>query len=478
MLGPRPVYRPEVDSSTAQAFGRPGGVAGSFSRKPAPTEHVQVRPPDPALIEAYGRPAGATDTLQRPPAELGGAVEEAEPGDPWRDPNAAVRLGAPAVGVARETVPPAAPKLSAREVLFGSKVKAEALVVLGLVAALIAMIGGLVGGVFGYFGGQAREDLTSSKVTLQQGDSLDNPPGTVGKVAEAVLPAVVTVQVSVGDAGGSGSGVVIDGAGYIVTNNHVISSAAQPDAQDPKIRVVFSDGSKAPGRIVGRDTKTDLAVLKVDVQNLKVAQLGKSDEVRVGDDVIAVGSPLQLSKTVTSGIVSALHRPVKLSGEESDTDAVIDAVQTDASINPGNSGGPLINSQAQVIGINSAIRSAGGGSIGLGFAIPVDTMVKVSQALIRDGKMKHAELGVNARPGMVVNDVTSGAEVANVRAGSPAQQAGIVEGDVIVKVGDRTVADADELVVAVQTRQIGESVTVQLYRDGRLVDVRVTLGSD
>src|SRR5690606_16201451 len=188
-----------------------------------------------------------------------------------------------------------------------------------------------------------------------------------------------SIRTTVGDNGATGSGVVIDGNGYIATNNHVISMAAQDGSGNAKIQVMFSDGTRVPANIVGRDTKTDLAVLKVDVKNLTVAQLGKSEDVRVGDAVLAIGSPLGLSKTVTSGIVSALHRPVKLEGEGSDTKAVIDAVQTDASINPGNSGGALVNMAGQVIGINSAIRSETGGSVGLGFAVPVDTMTEVAQ---------------------------------------------------------------------------------------------------
>jgi len=251
-------------------------------------------------------------------------------------------------------------------------------------------------------------------------------------------------------------------------------AAGNPDA---KVQVTFDDGTKIPASIVGRDIKTDLAVLAVEnVDNLVVAELGRSDDVQVGEDVVAVGSPLGLSKTVTRGIVSALHRPMRLSGQGTDTDAVIDAVQTDASINPGNSGGPLIDMEGRVIGINSAIKSETGGSVGLGFAIPIDDVTEVAQELIRSGEMRHPDIGVNARS--VVNDVASGAEVANVRQGSPAQRAGIVEGDVIVKVGDREVTSADELVVAVQQQEIDEPVTVQLVRNGRLVDVEVTPLSD
>src|SRR5690606_29828191 len=169
--------------------------------------------------------------------------------------------------------------------------------------------------------------------------------------------------------------------------------------------------------------------------------------------------------------VSALHRPVKLEGEGSDTKAVIDAVQTDASINPGNSGGALVDADGRVIGINTAIRSESGGSVGLGFAIPVDQMTEVAQTLIRDGSIHHPVIGVSARQKTVANEVMSGAEVADVQPGSPAANAGIVEGDVIVRVGDREVTNPDELVVAVQSNDIGQTVNVQLIREGRQVDI-------
>ncbi|MBJ8343612.1 S1C family serine protease [Antrihabitans sp. YC2-6] len=477
VLGPRPVYRPEIDQSFTRAFGRPSGVEGSFSpaaRRVADSPELNVRPPDPILAEAFGRPPGATESLQRDPDEVP-PVEPQEAPDPWRDPAAGAQLGPPAL---QKPVPPPVPsghKLGVREVLFGGRVAPRTLAILAAVALVVGAIGGIFGRVTAEFSG----DLTSQKVALQQvGDDTDIAHGQVAKVADAVLPAVVSIQVTDGDDGSTGSGVVIDGQGYIATNNHVISMAANDDNGDAKIQVLFSDGTKAAARIVGRDIKTDLAVLKTEVNNLSVAQLGKSADVFVGQDVIAVGSPLGLNKTVTSGIVSALHRPVRLGGEgsDTDTDAVIDAVQTDAAINPGNSGGPLVDFEGKVIGINSAIRSASGGSVGLGFAIPIDDVTRVSQALIRDGVMHHPEIGVSARS--VVNDATVGAEVAAVKDNGPAAQAGIIEKDVIVKVGDRTVANADELTVAVQQQPIGATVPVQLIRDGRLVDVQVTLASD
>ncbi|BDT96034.1 serine protease [Nocardia sputorum] len=483
MLGPRPVYRPHVDTHTARAFRRPSGLSGSFA-EPLPLRkagsasqsgpELQNRPPDAVLAEAFGRPEGSSELLQRDPDAASGPAPVAGPADPWRDPEAVARLGAPAVPTPKQQTLPQAAKLSAREVLFGSRVAPKALAMLALVAVVIGLLGGLVGRLTA----ETASTLTSRKVTLEQSGDGTRPHGLIAQVANAVLPSVVSIRVTVGDNGATGSGVVIDGGGYVVTNNHVISMAAQDKSNRSAIQVQFSDGTRVPAQIVGRDPKTDLAVLKVDVKNLTVAQLGKSGNVQVGDDVLAIGSPLGLSKTVTSGIVSALHRPVKLEGEGSDTKAVIDAVQTDASINPGNSGGALVDMDGRVIGINTAIRSETGGSVGLGFAIPVDKMIEVAQTLIRDGVMHHPTIGLSARTKQVANEVMSGAAVADVVAGGPAARAGIVEGDVIVKVGDREVTGPDELVVAVQSRKIGETVNVQLIRDGRQVDVPVTLESD
>ncbi|QNG21202.1 trypsin-like serine protease [Rhodococcus triatomae] len=473
-LEPRPVYRPPVDDAAARVFGRPDDVAGSFAPEAArrSTPEVRTAAPDAVLAEAYGRPPGAVDTLQRDPDASSDAESEEPqaPADPWRDPEAGVVLGAPAATAAIPEQAPA-PQLSAREVLFGGKVAPRALAVLGGVALLIGVLGGLVAAAIT----ADRSSLTSQRVTLAQTGDDQMGSSNVAQVADAVLPAVVSIQVASGDQGSTGSGVVVDGDGYIVTNNHVISSAATaPDGAT--ISVIFSDGTKTQAEIVGRDTKMDLAVLKVAADNLTVAELGRSGDVRVGDDVVAVGSPLGLSKTVTAGIVSALNRPMRLSGQGTDTNAVIDAVQTDASINHGNSGGALVDSEGRVIGINTAMLSETGGSVGLGFAIPIDDVAAISQALIRDGVMHHPDIGVNART--VVNDATSGAEVANVREGSPAANAGIVERDVIVRVGDRQVTSADELAVAINLQQIGEPTTVQLVREGRNVEVQVTPVSD
>jgi S1-C subfamily serine protease len=497
VLGPRPVYRPQIDKHTARAFRRPDGQSGSFApaapAPPAPVGSALVnhqppdtlvnqppdtlvnQPPDAVLAEAFGRPADSTEVLQRDPDAVTETASPAAPADPWRDPEAAARLGAPAIGTPQPRSLPPAVKLSAREVLFGDRVAPKALAVLAVVALVI----GLAGGLIGRLTGETTAALTSHKVTLQQDSAPEKPHGQVAKVADAVLPAVVSIRETVGDNGALGSGVVIDGNGYIVTNNHVISMVAQDKSGRGKIQVSFSDGTKAPAKLVGRDSKTDLAVLKVDVNNLTVARLGKSTDVQVGDDVLAIGSPLGLTKTVTSGIVSALHRAIQETPEAGDdTAGAFDGVQTDAAINHGNSGGALVDSQGRLIGINTAIRSESGGSVGLGFAIPVDLVQRVTQTLIHDGVVYHPWLGVSAKTKQMENDAMSGAAVADVVPNSPAAKSGIAEGDVIVKVGDREVTEPAELTVAVQSRQIGETVPFRVIRDGRQVDVPVTLDSD
>ncbi|MEZ0366315.1 S1C family serine protease [Mycobacterium sp. pUA109] len=480
-LEPRPIYRPPVDPASRQAFGRPAGVDGSFvaeglrARKYADQGEFTPHdlPPDPVLAEAFGRPSPTAESLQRHPADAGALDGDKdrdlleEPDDPWRDPGAGAALGTPALAPPPAHVSGSLDKLGVRDVLFGGRVSYWALAVLGVLALLI----GFVGGCFGSKSAEYVEALTKSKVTLSTAGNAEEPAGRFAKVADAVANSVVTIEVVSDEEGMQGSGVVIDGKGYIVTNNHVISEAALNPGKF-KMTVVFNDGKEVLANLVGRDPKTDLAVVKVDnVNNLTVARLGDSDKLRVGDEVLAAGAPLGLRSTVTHGIVSALHRPVPLSGEDSDTDTVIDAVQTDASINHGNSGGPLIDMDSNVIGINTAGKSLSDSASGLGFAIPVKEMKTVAETLIRDGKIVHPTLGVNVRS--VSNAVASGAQVANVKQGSPAEKGGILENDVIVKVGDRNVADADEFVVAVRQLAIGQDAPIEVVREGRHVTLTV-----
>ncbi|MDV3124383.1 trypsin-like peptidase domain-containing protein [Mycobacterium sp. 21AC1] len=476
-LAPRGVERPPVDPASQRTFGRPTGVDGSFADADKFQDQGEFapkdQPPDPVLAEAFGRPGTGGDSLQRHPTDAGALEAERDSSDgfddPWRDPAAGVALGTPARQPSAPTVvTEPAGKLSLREVLFGGRVSWVALTVLFLSAMLVAFVGGWVGQKTA----GTVQAFTTSKVTLETGDEPEPEAGRFAKVAAAVADSVVTIEAKSKTEGSQGSGVVIDGRGYIVTNNHVISDAAGKPA-DYQITVVFNDGKEAPANLVGRDPKTDLAVLKVDnVDNLTVARMGDSEKIRVGEEVIAAGAPLGLRSTVTHGIISALHRPVPLSGDGSDTDTVIDGVQTDASINHGNSGGPLINMSSEVIGINTAGKSLSDSASGLGFAIPVNEVKQTVETLIQNGKIAHPTLGLTAKS--VSNDLASGAQVANVMAGSPAERAGILENDVVVKVGDRTVADADEFAVAIRQLKIGEPAPIEVVRDGRPVTLTVT----
>jgi S1-C subfamily serine protease len=304
------------------------------------------------------------------------------------------------------------------------------------------------------------------------------PESGFAKVAAAVKNSVVYIEdVRVSDhVGGFCAGVIIDGRGYIVTNNHPIATAVNNPGRY-EVSVIFNDGKKVLANLVGRDPETDLAVLKVDnVKNLTVARLGDSDTMQVGDLVVAVGPPLGLRSTVTHGIISALHHPVPLVGHGSnDTDTVIDAMQTDAPIHLGDSGGPLLDMDARVIGIISACAIATCAD-GPGYAIPINEAKDVVEVLLRDGKIHHPTLEVTTRS--VSDSIASGALVTNVNADGPAQKGGILENDVIVKVGNRTVADANEFVVAVRQLTIGQPAPIEVVRDSRHVTLTVVPGSD
>ncbi|WP_380165469.1 S1C family serine protease [Jannaschia sp. R86511] len=305
-----------------------------------------------------------------------------------------------------------------------------------------------------------------------------------GAVATAVQPGVVAIQVAGADgSGGEGSGVVIDEQGHVLTNNHVVATAAGGG----QVRVTLSDGRVLAAEIVGLDPSTDLAVLQLAdaPDDLTVAELGRSEDVQVGDPVMAIGNPLGLSGTVTTGIVSALDRPVTTQsvGVASGEPVVTAAVQTDAAVNPGNSGGPLVDAQGRVVGINSSIAglSGGSGSIGLGFAIPVDAAAAVAEQLIEDGTAEHARLGV------YLDDTTAtiaegewagtrlGAEVVDVEPGSAADTAGLQPGDVVVAVDGRAATGAESLTALVRVTQPGDAVTLLVARDEQGVEVPVTV---
>jgi putative serine protease PepD len=484
-LNPRPASAPQPSSGQQAAFGRPGTVSGSFAgNRPMPPQRPSPPPPAEALLRAFGPPAGAGTGLQEPPGGRPGRRRTATGpwwkadarSDPWRDPYAPAGLGAPAVYDEGAQPGPVVVDARGRRKLRVRDLSIR-LSVLGLLAVLLV---GAVGGGIGWLLTRTADEtpLLAPGTQLSEVDpGITREPGSVSDIAASVTPAVVSIEVRVGQAGATGSGVVIDGGnGYIVTNNHVVSGADGVDGAE--IRAVFFDGSGSAARIVGRDPASDIAVLKVEKPGLVTAALGRSDDVVVGDPVVAIGSPLGLAGTVTSGIVSALERPVRLAGEGSDTNAVISAVQTDAPINPGNSGGALVNASGAVIGINTAIASLGGngttgGSIGLGFAIPIDTVRAIAEQLISSGAAVHASLGVNTRS--VTDGARDGALVLNVEPGSAAAAAGIREQDVVIGVEGRPVGSSEELAVAVDAYDPGRTITVEVVRGGRSQELRATL---
>ncbi|HEY1575192.1 MAG TPA: trypsin-like peptidase domain-containing protein [Pseudonocardiaceae bacterium] len=496
-LGPRPLDRPSVDPGLESVFGRPDGVPSAFDPRQSPRAEPTngaVRlsaPPPEALATAFGRPATTPDViLQRAPGSRpDDDLDEDRPGywdggelrNPWRDPGAGAALGPPAVTgtVDDDTDTPrrAGPLLSVPELLFGRRVKPSALLVLFACTLLV----GAIGGVAGWAISTGADRLTDVGATIAAVDpGRERAPNSVAGIASRVAPAVVSLEVEQGNAGDVGSGVVIDPRGYILTNNHVISVAAQ--GSGGQITAVFSSGARVSASIVGRDPVTDLAVVKVNATRLTVLQPGTSANLEPGDPVIAIGSPLGLAGTVTSGIVSALHRPVTAQGEDGGPTVVYDAIQTDAAINPGNSGGALVDASGALVGVNSAIQtfgsadSGGGGSIGLGFAIPIDEAKKIAQELIRNGTVAHASLGVNTRS--VSANASDGAQVVNVTTGGAAAAAGLREGDVITALDDRPIGSSTELQVAVLDHDPGQTVIVKFARQGQEHSVRVTLRSD
>ena len=355
-----------------------------------------------------------------------------------------------------------------------------------VVATAAAVAGGIGGGIIGgnlvepAASPSARPGATSGP-TAGAGAST-RPAGSIAQIAAAVTPSVVTIKAEGANGSGTGSGWVYDKLGHIVTNNHVVAGAAEGG----KITVVLSDGTQLPATIVGRDVSYDLAVVKVDRSDLAPLPLGRSADVVVGDPVIAVGAPLGLESTVTSGIISALNRPVT-PGNDKDR-SYINALQTDAAINPGNSGGPLLNLSGDVIGVNSAIAqvssgSVGGqsGNIGVGFAIPSDQVKITVDQLIASGEAQHPVIGVfldrsYSGQGVRISDDQAGQPA--IRAGGPAEKAGLKAGDVITKFDGRPVNDPDALVVAIRSRAVGDSVELTILRGGQEQTVTMVLQAD
>jgi putative serine protease PepD len=348
-----------------------------------------------------------------------------------------------------------------------------------VLSLIVGLVAGGVGGAVGYqFASQGNGAISALDLPVPGALPAANlPNGSVEQVAQRVTPSVVQLRVHGSRVAAEGSGIVLSADGLLVTNNHVV----EPAANGGDVAAVLQDGRSVPVQIVGRAPSFDLAVVRAQgVTGLVPAQLGSSANVRVGQEVVAIGSPLGLSGTVTSGIISALDRPVRAGGEGSGQETVLDAIQTDAAINPGNSGGPLTDMQGRVIGINSAIASLGfgggqAGSIGLGFAIPIDQARRIANELVHTGHATQALLGVTVPAGSPEDNA---AVVQQVTPGGAAAAAGIQPGDKITKVDDRLIDSGDALIAAIRSHPPGSQATLVVKNSaGATRQVQVTLGS-
>ncbi len=355
------------------------------------------------------------------------------------------------------------------------------------VVAALSLVLGLLGGVVGALGYDRWDDSPSrydgglDAVQTQDAAPLDADNGSVPAVAQALLPSTVQILASFEgeDDGATGSGFVLDRQGHVVTNNHVVAAAAEDDGP---ISVVDSEGVRRDATVVGRSPVYDLAILQVDDDgDLEPAALGAALVRRVGDPVIAFGSPLGLSQTVTSGIVSALDRPVT-TGDENNTESYINAVQTDAAINPGNSGGPLVNLAGEVVGVNSAIATTGGGSlggasgnIGVGFAIPIEQVRTTADQILKSGEARYPVIGAQVQ---TTGPGASGALITEVNQGTPADDAGLSKDDVVTKVDGKPVSGGIALIVAIRTHQPGDTLEFTVRRDGSERAFEITLDGE
>ncbi len=424
-----------------------------------PAEDQWGAPESPTPQPAYGTTTAAQAGPTPPP-----------PVDPWSRPTtqATFPSGAQAWGYPTDTlggVVPPPPKKDRRGLGTAALVLATALVA------------GAFGGVVGARAGDDGGSLLDSGASLGGGGSttatVDRAPDSVAGIAAKVMQSTVSIAVQGAGGRGTGSGVIIRSDGYILTNNHVVESAAS--GGEITVTLDAAEGELSAD-IVGRDPVTDLAVLRVRTdRDLPAASLGQSRALVVGDPVIAIGSPLGLSGTVTTGIVSALNRTVDVPSEDGTRNPLFNAIQTDAAINPGNSGGALVNARGEVIGINSAIATLGGGglfggeqsggSIGVGFAIPIDEARSVAEEIIRTGRATHPSIGVSATT--VSGEDRDGALVRELTVGGGAGRAGLEPGDLIVAVDGEEISSVDELILAIRSNKVGDTVELTYLRGGR-----------
>ncbi|MGW2045429.1 trypsin-like peptidase domain-containing protein [Streptomyces sp. NPDC001858] len=496
---PKPLHDP--DPYSTPPYGEPGPWApappvqhpavtpahGTALPPPAPAPvagPVPIPPPVPGPVP----PVIPPQAVHGPPAApLIPQQSTAEPVDPWRryDPwapaplagaqGAEIVVGGPFQQTGAGVDTEAERRRQVRRRLAGG-------------ALALALVSGGLGGAVGTYL-ERNGGLNPVRLPQASAEPTGRAADSVAGIAARALPSVVTLHVSGSDESGTGTGFVLDTRGYILTNNHVV----EPAGNDGEISVVFNGGQTADAEVVGRDSGYDLAVVRVTgVKGLQPLRLGNSDNVRVGDPVVAIGAPFDLEGTVTSGIISARERPVVAGGERGDGSDVsyVDALQTDAPINPGNSGGPLLDARGQVIGINSAIRSAAdgtdsdsaqAGSIGLGFAIPINQGKRVAEELINNGKATHPVIGITldldyAGDGARVS-VAGGEAGAPVTAGGPGDRAGIRAGDVVTEVDGQRIHSGEELIVKTRAHRPGDRLELTIQRDGRERTLTLVLGS-
>ena len=340
--------------------------------------------------------------------------------------------------------------------------------VLAVVIALIA------GGVGAAVGRSATTNIGANLVETK--NKVERAPDSIAALAARVIPAVVSISVKGSSGSGTGSGFFLDSNGYVLTNNHVVEAAAASGT----ITVELSNGKKYGAKLMGRDNSYDLAVLKIDVTSAPTLQLGDSDLVQVGDSVIAIGSPLGLSGTVTSGIISSKNRAVT-TGNGNGESSFINALQTDAAINPGNSGGPLVDSTGAVIGVNSAIATLGSssqsGSIGLGFAIPINQAKKTAEQLIKTGSATYPIMGISVDTRFTGTGAQISTDGAGVTPAGPADKAGLKAGDIITSLDGVEINNSDELIVAIRSKSVGDKVKIKYTRNKISREATVTLAA-
>ena len=353
-----------------------------------------------------------------------------------------------------------------------------------VVALLVGLVGGALGGVAVEKWNDVNQEPGRTSGGLSDVDTVAKAPlpadnGSIASVAQKLLPSTVQIiaEVDGQEGAATGSGFYLDKQGHVVTNNHVVESAAEKNG---KIEVIDHEGNRYDATVVGRSPVYDLAVLFVKkVPEVTPASLGSSRNLQIGEGVVAIGSPLGLSSTVTSGIVSALDRPVTTGSDGKDLSSYINAVQTDAAINPGNSGGPLVDMRGQVVGVNSAIATTGGsiggesGNIGVGFAIPIEQVKVTADQILKDGEARYPIIGASVKS----DESGKGALIDSVEDGSPAQNAGLKKGDVVVQLDDRAITDSPTLIVAIRSHLPGDEVTLTVDRDGDEKSLDLTLDS-